>query len=294
MIRKIYRWLKKTMLKAFKVKIPPNTEPLVVSDTVLLGQPMKLLTHRQDKVLSAMLRGEQTLCPHYQAELAWLKEQIRLGDFVLDAGGNIGSVSIALALSQPQATIVAFEPDPLNFGLFQANLVLNHCENVRAFNMALGKDEGLIEFYRSPDNFGDHRSSKPKGIDLRESEFRSLPSPVLKTRASSFLTRSFPGKELDLVKIDTQGADFEILSDILPLLKSTAKVAIEYSPYHLDANGTKCDQVVELLKAFRALYIIQPDAGSYLLEPTDIQTLKHFYAIQHERYKTHYDLVLCK
>ena len=274
--------------------IPPSIEPLVISDTILLGQPMKLLTHRQDKVLSAMLRGEMPLCLHYQAELAWLKEQIRPGDFVLDAGGNIGSVSIALALRQPQASIVAFEPDPLNFGLFQLNVVLNRCENVRAFNMALGKDEGLIEFYRSPDNFGDHRSFKPKGIDLRESEFRLLPSAVLKTRASTFLARSFPRTDLDLVKIDTQGADFEILGDILPLLKSTAKVAIEYSPYHLHANGTKCDQVVELLEAFRTLYIIQPDAGSYILEPTDIQILKQFYADQHARYKIHYDLVLIK
>ncbi len=283
------------MLRGFKVTIPPSIEPLVTADTRLLGQPLKLLTHRQDKVLSAMLRGEQPLCPHYQAELAWLKEQIQPGDFVLDAGGNIGSVSIALALRQPQATIVAFEPDPLNFGLFQANLVLNHCENVRAFNLALGKDEALIEFYRSPYNFGDHRSSKPKGIDLRESEFKSLPSPVLKTKASSFLARSFSGTKLDLVKIDTQGADFEILDDILPLLKSTAKVAIEYSPYHLATNGTTCEQVKKIFSQFREILKIKPDPKSiYQLESTDIQSLERFFVDQEAHYQTYFDLILLK
>src|SRR4051812_46634153 len=88
----------------------------------LLGRPMQIATNRDDVVLSAMLRGEIPLCRFYQAELAWLKNELRPGDTVLEAGGNIGSVAIALALHQPSARIASFEPDPLNFGLFQVNL----------------------------------------------------------------------------------------------------------------------------------------------------------------------------
>lgn len=273
----------------------PNIEPFAVTKTILLGQSLKLITHRQDQVLGAMLRGEMPLCPHYQAELAWLKKQIRPGDFVLDAGGNMGSVSIALSMTEPKAFISTFEPDPLNYGMLQMNLTINGCRNVSAFNLALGETEGLIDFYRSPYNFGDHRSSKPKGLDLRESEFDQLPTQVSKVNASQFLEQCYPGRRLDLVKIDTQGADFEILNSVFPLLKSDAKVVIEFSPYHIESNGTSRDQVFDLLERFRTVLKIQSiPPSSYELEEMNCNELRQFYNEQCIRYDTYYDLVLLK
>ena len=273
----------------------PNMEPFTVTNTCLLGQRMKFINHLQDQVLGAMLRGEKLLCPHFQAEIAWLKEQIRPDDFVLDAGGNIGSVSMALSFKESKAFICTFEPDPLNYGLLQMNLALNGCRNVFAFNFALGDSEDMIDFYISPDNFGDHRSSKPKGLDLRESEFTHLPMPVSKIRASEFLKQFCPDRPLDLVKIDTQGADFEILEDILPLLKPDGKIAIEFSPYHIDTNGTSRQQVFDLLSKFRFIQIIKPEShGSYSLEETNCNELRQFYDDQCSRYKKYYDLALLK
>lgn len=272
-----------------------SMEPLAISKTRLLGEEIRLVTHRQDQVLGAMLRGEIALCPHYQAELAWLKEQIGPDDFVLDAGANIGSISVALSLAQRSASICAFEPDPMNFGLLQTNLVLNGCRNVSAFNLALGNENGLINFFRSPDNFGDHRSSKPKGLSLRESEFEQVLTPVSKVRGSSFIGECFPERMFDLVKIDTQGADFEILADILPLLKTTAKVAIEFSPYHLETNGTSREVVLGVLQEFQTILKIKPASDSpYVLEQIDGDVLGRFYEAGRERYQSYLDLILLR
>jgi FkbM family methyltransferase len=272
-----------------------NINPFAISDICVLGQRMKLFTHLKDDVLGAMLRGERSLCPHFQAELSWLKDEIQPGYFVIDAGGNMGSISVALSMKEPNATIITFEPDPLNYSLLQLNTIINGCTNIFPFNYAIGNTEELILFYNSPNNFGDHRSSKPKGLDLRESEFTPLPMPVSKVRASFFLKNRYPGQEFDLVKIDTQGADFEILDDIFSILKPNGKVAIEFSPYHLDTNGTSQQVIFDLLSSFSKIYKISPNPkGSYILEKTDCNNLRHFYNDQCTRYKLHYDLVLIR
>ena len=287
--------IRQLISKSSNEKKPANPALFIIKETVVLCQKILFATHRQDRVLSAMLREEIALCPYYQAELAWLKDQIKAGDSVLDAGGNIGSVSIALSLAQPDANIYAFEPDPMNFSLFQMNLALNGCRNVSAFNLALGAKEGFIQFFRSPDNFGDHRTAKPKGVDLREVEFKQLTTPIQKVCANSFLKNCFQGVEIDLAKIDTQGADFEILESILPLLKQKAKIAIEFSPYHIDSNGTSREQVERLLGGFSSLIKIRPSAQSiYELEETNQNALMNFYDEQKDRYKTHFDIILIK
>jgi FkbM family methyltransferase len=295
MINKIRKKIRQLISTSNNETKPASPALFIIKETMVLCQKILLATHRQDRVLSAMLRGEVALCPYYQAELAWLKDQIKPGDSVLDAGGNIGSVSIALSLAQPDANIYAFEPDPMNFSLFQMNLALNGCRNVSAFNLALGAEEGFIRFFRSPDNFGDHRTAKPKGVDLREVEFQQLSAPIQKVCAYSFLPKCFPGVEIDLAKIDTQGADFEILGSILPLLKTNSKIAIEFSPYHIDSNGTSREQVEQLLSGFSSLIKIRPNAETiYELEETNQNALMNFYDEQKDRYKTHFDLILFK
>lgn len=292
MTRKRYRWIKKQLLKVLRVEIPPSIEPLVASDAVLLGQPLRLLTHRQDSVLGTMIRGGKQL-PYDLAELAWLLQNIQPGDFVLDAGGNMGYVSISMALKQPDATVVAFEPDPLNYGLLQMNMVLNHVNNVRAFNLALGNEDGLIHFYRSPKNFGDHRSAKPKGEDCMEAEFEKLSSPVLRVSGRRFISEVFPERQFDLVKIDTQGADFEILGNILPLLQPMTKVSIEFSPYHLAANGTTREEIVRVLSEFRCIEIVLPDPDRlFRTEKTDVEYLARYFDDGFKRYQTYHNLVL--
>ncbi len=272
---------------------PANLSPFVYSEIELLGQKLRLLSHQQDQVLSAMLRGERSLCPLYRAELAWLISAVQPGDFVLDAGGNIGSVSMALALREPTATIAAFEPDPLNYGLLQANTTLNACAGIHAFNLALGRTDGLVRFYRSPDNYGDHRTSKPKGLDLREQEFAPLPIAIPCVCGSQFLRQVFPHRRFNLMKIDTQGADFEILGDVQSLLADGGRVAIEYSPYHLDTHGTTRDEVAQALGGFSRVDKICPDEREmFRLEPIDVATLLAFFDAEHSRYRTHFDIIL--
>lgn len=295
MIARIQNKLRRMLAPANEPAAPVQspTHPIEIRDVNVLGRTMKLATTRADIVLGAMLRGEEPLCRFYQAELAWLKDQLRPGDTVLEAGGNIGSVAIALALHQPSAQIASFEPDPTNFGLFQVNLALNKCENIRAFNLALGDHEGMVQLYRSPGNFGDHRTTKPKGLDLDEDRFQALPNPVQLVEGSRFLDRFLPGWRPNMAKIDTQGADFEILGDLMPIFAPGAKIGIEFSPYHLDTHGTTFAQIAKILEGFEKIYRIEPSpTAPYELIPVTIDELRVFFDAEKARYQRYFDLAL--
>jgi FkbM family methyltransferase len=218
---------------------------------------------------------------------------MRPGGTVIEAGGNIGSVAIALALHEPAARIASFEPDPMNFGLFQINLALNGCDNVRAFNLALGDHDGMAQLYRSPGNYGDHRTAKPKGLDLQEDAFLQFRNPVPLVKASRFLTEFLPGWKANLVKVDTQGADFEILGDLMSVLAPDAKVGIEFSPYHLDTNGTTFTEIGDVLTSFKKIFKIEPlTTPGYNLVPVSVDELRVFFDQQKARYQTYFDLAL--
>lgn len=269
--------------------------PLIKKNIVLNGIEITLITHCQDKVHGAMLRGEFPLCKSYLALLEALQNTIQPHHQVLDIGANVGSIAIVLAKTQPEATIYCFEPDVLNFSLLNINIILNNVTNVRTFNYALGKHREFIDMYLSTSNFGDHRSVKTTKNDLNERYFTKSASKVEKVNPLEFLTSSLQLEEarhFDLVKIDTQGADFEILEACLPLLKQEAVVAVEYSPYHLEANGTSKDDIVELLPHFSQIQKINPLDKYPRLTDLDLWSLLEFYDDQAQHYSTEYDLLL--
>jgi FkbM family methyltransferase len=272
-----------------------NSLPLVKKNITLNGIELTLVTHQQDQVHGSMFRGEFPLCPSYLAELEVLQSAIKPDYQVIDAGANIGSVAIVLAKTEPSATIYCFEPDEVNFALLNMNIALNGIHNIKPFNYALGKKQELIDLYLSKTNFGDHRSVKTSKNALNENSFDISANKVLKVNPYQFLKETLSLTEpgfIDLIKIDTQGADLEILEACIPLLKKDALVAIEYSPYHLDINGTTKEDIATILSCFSAIQKINPLGDQPRLSNIDISALFTFYDQQYQHYHTEYDLLL--
>lgn len=67
------------------------------------------------------------------------------GATVIDVGANVGMYSMAASrLVGPQGRVLAYEPDPVTFGVLQRNLERNGCTNVRAFPLALSDKAGRV------------------------------------------------------------------------------------------------------------------------------------------------------
>ncbi|MFP3733211.1 FkbM family methyltransferase, partial [Bacillus sp. SIMBA_006] len=72
---------------------------------------------------------------------------VRQGDTVVEVGANIGSHTVMLSQAVGDSGVVfAFEPQRHVFQVLCANLVINHCLNVRANQCAIGDTDGTIDF----------------------------------------------------------------------------------------------------------------------------------------------------
>jgi len=221
--------------------------PFIRSDLTINGIPLSFMTHRDDMAIGKCLRAGVSADIH----LATLKSHLKPHARVLDAGANIGLTSIYMAKSQPSATIYAFEPDPLNYSLLNVNLALNNVTNVLTFNCALGKRRQYLSFYKNSLNHGDHRNSKPAAGEA--AYFSKLPASVLTVNPAEFLEECLGDERplyFDLVKIDTQGADLDILEACLPLIRPHSVVIAEYSPTHLKRYGTRKTDVDRIVGRF--------------------------------------------
>jgi len=127
---------------------------------------------------------------------------------ILDIGGNIGITSIYLASIFPNADIYTFEPLKSNFKILQQNI--KNYKNIKAFNIGLGSKNGSFKVYFSdnPENFGG-ASLFSEGDGNNSETFTEC-----EVRNISDFMEEINLDSADLIKIDTEGAEYEILSSL--------------------------------------------------------------------------------
>lgn len=134
---------------------------------------------------------------------------------ILDIGGNIGISSRYFAARFPRTRIYAFEPVPDNVQLLQRNT--ERCANVRVVPVALGRMNGKVSIMSSDDakNLGGfsfhHRGSDPTAT--REVDVRDINDPL----------RELGVEQIDLIKIDTEGSEYDILTALDPSMLRSVK-----------------------------------------------------------------------
>ena len=157
---------------------------------------------------SLLTYGEWT-----EDETELLAQVLRPGDTVIDAGANIGALTVPFARAVgPAGSVCAFEPQPGIFRLLAANTVINGLANVRLFHAACGAAAGALTLdehdFAAPANYGalslEHLSSGT--ATLRRSV------PVLT------LDAAFQGDALRLIKIDVEGAETSVLRGAAALI----------------------------------------------------------------------------
>lgn len=121
---------------------------------------------------------------------------------VYDIGGNIGVVAVILAMIYPNAKIYSFEPVSENFDLLIQNT--EHYKNIKALKFGLGNKTEDKEIYKSedPTNHG--------GFSTHIQEGGSYDTVSFVDTATICRKLGTP----DLIKIDVEGAEYEILSQV--------------------------------------------------------------------------------
>lgn len=205
-----------------------------------LPRPLQLYVHgEQDRHVSLCIREDGVWEPF---ETSLMLSLLRPGDVFIDVGANIGYFSVlAASVVGAQGAVFAFEPEPDNYRLLQANAELNRLEHcITAVEAALSDVAGEGQLFLSEDNLGDHQVYA--GDDQRSS------LPIALCNGSQY----FEGRlqRLDLLKVDTQGSEFQVIAGLMPLLESLdqkPRIIIELTPHSLRLAGASGRALIELL-----------------------------------------------
>jgi len=161
-------------------------------------------------------------------------------DTVFDVGANIGLFMIrAWNLMQQKGLVVAVEPDCTGYQFLLRNVAVN---NIRALplNVALGAINGYTEFAVSIGLPGwgttNVRRASQMGIIKRLVQVRVLRLDTVATRLGL--------EKIDFLKIDTEGAEKDVLKGSSRLLKEKKIEKIVVAAYH---QPKETEEVASLL-----------------------------------------------
>lgn len=156
----------------------------------------------------------------YEArKVRWLMDNLKLGMCFVDVGAHHGYYTLLAAkLVGKHGFVRAYEPNPNNYRILERNIHLNgYYDWVKSSESALGNDNhemdlalvsqsGWSSFYRD-----------------------SLTIPVL-TYTFDFLW--FTDKKIDIIKIDTEGHEYQVVQGMEQTLKANpnCKVILEVHP----------------------------------------------------------------
>lgn len=169
---------------------------------------------------------------------------------ILDIGAHVGLFSLYAHALNPTVSIYAFEPDESNFKALKEHLRINHISNVFPKNIAVASTSGMRELNISLDSHNHSFFTAWKESDDSPQESASL--KTRKVQASSLQDiftsnkTKFNIEMYSLIKMDCEGAEFEILNSLSAEQLSLA--AAYYIEYHEFTPELKSSDLVKILQ----------------------------------------------
>ena len=123
---------------------------------------------------------------------------------IIDIGANTGLFILRAKQLWPDASILAFEPEPNNYQALTETIRVNGLTNVEAINVAVADKEGSIKLFLHPRNIGGHSTVQR----------HSAASIIVKTYRLDKIINSLPYHKCDLLKVDCEGGELAIFQSL--------------------------------------------------------------------------------
>jgi FkbM family methyltransferase len=192
----------------------------------------------------------ESQCAAEPGVLEFLKKHITPGMTIFDIGANVGYMTLFCAgLTGKQGSVIAFEPGERAYERLEANIQLNHMDNVIPVREAVSDTDGYESYCQA--------------VRRREDFYNSLLSVDTPwTSVNNFHTTQIPVHRLDtliaksgwpvphLVKVDVEGAERKVLRGMRETLRSgqTRILVLEISDLYFAKFGYSVRELVEELE----------------------------------------------
>ncbi|MCB9772389.1 MAG: FkbM family methyltransferase [Candidatus Omnitrophica bacterium] len=172
---------------------------------------------------------------------------------VLDVGANIGAYSTLVKSFHKEAQIYSFEPHPANFEKLQK---IAQTKGFNAFNIGLSNTEGEYPLFDYKDAKGSSHASLYNTVITEIHESESQKTMVKIQRLDDFMDKNKIDK-IDLLKIDTEGNEYNVLLGATHLLSTNRIKMIQFEFSQLNmVNRNYMQDFYKLLNGFMFFRIL--------------------------------------
>ncbi len=133
---------------------------------------------------------------------------------VVDIGANIGDFTMQSARLCPQGRVIAVEPVSEHVRMIAVQTLLNSVENVTCFHAALGGSEGEVDIHIDGAQSSAHRSGRR--------------AERVRLTTLSKLMREVGIDRITLLKLDCEGAEWDILAAAEEVLPQVEQICMEF------------------------------------------------------------------
>ena len=144
----------------------------------------------------------------------------KASDTIVDVGANVGTFAVWQALRG--ARVYAFEPNPDCYRRLSKSVVENELTNtIDIFNYAIGQTTGSGVMH-VPNNQTALGSVVPRDTPVFGQ------APVVRLTSLDLILPALGVEHVDLLKIDTEGAEVDVLHGAVRTLRTTKRIIVEY------------------------------------------------------------------
>lgn len=183
-------------------------------------------------------------------ELRAIEQCIRPGSVIVDVGANIGSWTRTALSKTTDLEVHLFEASPITFQRLQAELSQPPSSRCFINQIALGNDVGQKVFYHYED--APAWSTFYRRVDA-ERQFGKGPPieiPVTQETLDRYTTKHSVAR-IDYLKIDVEGAEYDVLTGASDLLR---RGAISYIQFEYGGTYADADITLRLVYSFLRQY----------------------------------------
>lgn len=175
---------------------------------------------------------------------------LKSGVFV-DVGANIGkwTISVARRLG-PRGKVVAIETEPSNFAALCRNIKANGLENVIPIQAACSNADGPVTLYRHPRSLHTSTIDRSHALPTPDSPSQAgLETTTVEGRTLDSLLDQLGIREINLLKIDVEGAEMAVLEGATHTLANSSPLRIIVEAWNpktvpfLEAQGFKMTRI---------------------------------------------------
>ena len=179
-----------------------------------------------------------------------IQKNIFSGNIVVDIGANIGFFTLIMANGvKKEGKVFSFEPELENYKLLSKNVKENNLQNIILENKAVGNKNGSAEMYLASKENNIYSQSMHRIFSSKIVSQNSTPITIKIIKLDDFFEKLDLIKKINLIKIDVEGAEFDVLKGMNKILDSNKdlKIIMEFSLENLQDFGSKPDEVVDFL-----------------------------------------------